>query len=187
MPQLNQEITDEQLMLAVKAGQLQQSAILFERYHRRLFAFFAHNLADREAAHDLTQQLFLRLLKYRGSYKADSPVQAWLFKIARNLLTDHYRRNRLRVSSYTTPEALSDTLAEVPDDEAHQQEQLLQQALACLAPPERELLVMSRYQQMKYEQIAEATGLTVANIKVKVHRSIQKLRKHYFALAKAQD
>jgi DNA-binding NarL/FixJ family response regulator len=55
-------------------------------------------------------------------------------------------------------------------------------ALERLPPDDRELLVMSRFEELKYEEIAEATGLSLANVKVRIHRAIKKLREVYFQL-----
>jgi RNA polymerase sigma-70 factor (ECF subfamily) len=65
-----------------------------------------------------------------------------------------------------------------------EREALLHQSLAKLDAEQRELLVLTRFQHMKYEEVAELMNTTVANIKVKVHRAIVKLREHYFELEK---
>jgi RNA polymerase sigma-70 factor (ECF subfamily) len=67
-------------------------------------------------------------------------------------------------------------------EEQEQREKLLQRSLALLDTDQRELLVLTRFQQMKYEEVAVIMETTVANIKVKVHRAIAKLREHYFQL-----
>ena len=64
------------------------------------------------------------------------------------------------------------------------QEKLLERSMAMLNEEQRELLVLTRFQHMKYEDVAVIMDTTVANIKVKVHRAIAKLREHYFELEK---
>ena len=66
--------------------------------------------------------------------------------------------------------------------EQEEREKLLEKSLALLSDEQRELLVLTRFQRMKYEEVAMLMDTTVANIKVKVHRAIQKLREHYFQL-----
>jgi RNA polymerase sigma-70 factor (ECF subfamily) len=66
--------------------------------------------------------------------------------------------------------------------EQDEREKLLHKSLAMLNDEQRELLVLTRFQQMKYEEVATIMDTSVANIKVKVHRAIQKLRAHYFQL-----
>ena len=65
-----------------------------------------------------------------------------------------------------------------------EREKLLHRSLARLGDEQRELLILTRFQQMKYEEVAQIMNTTVANIKVKVHRAIAKLREHYFELEK---
>ena len=65
-----------------------------------------------------------------------------------------------------------------------EKEELLHVCLARLSEDERQLLVLTRFQHMKYEEVAHVMETTVANIKVKVHRAIGKLREYYFELDK---
>ena len=65
-----------------------------------------------------------------------------------------------------------------------EREKLLHQSLAKLGDEQREILILTRFQQMKYEEVALIMDTSVANIKVKVHRAIAKLREHYFELEK---
>src|SRR5215470_5016737 len=84
--------TDESLMLAVRNGELDQFAVLFERHHDRLFSFFYRMTADPPASEDLTQDVFFRMLKYRSSFGEDSDFRAWMYQIARNVRADHFRK-----------------------------------------------------------------------------------------------
>jgi len=68
------------------------------------------------------------------------------------------------------------------DMEQAEKVELLNRSLALLSQDQRELLILTRYQHMKYEEVALVMDTTVANIKVKVHRAISKLREHYFQL-----
>src|SRR5436853_4021794 len=82
--------TDENLMLAVRRGEVAKLGMLFERYHRALFDFFARMTGNRTAAEDLVQDVFFRILKYRATFRDDSRFKAWMFHIARNARADHY-------------------------------------------------------------------------------------------------
>lgn len=178
-------MTDESLMLAVKDGDLEQAGGLFDRYHKRIYNFLAKTTLDREVAHDLTQNVFLRLIKYRNTYREGMSFQPWVFQMARNVFADHYRKKKLSHASFVAVENLGGELADGQENAfADQQEQLLYAAMAKLAYEDRELLVMSRFMKMKYDEVAAVTGLSVSNVKVKIHRIIKRLRKHYFELEK---
>ena len=179
-------MTDEMIMEAVKNGDLQQASLLFERYHKRIYNFLARLAADRELAEDLTQNVFLRMIKYRNSYKPGLKFQSWLYQMARNAFSDHYRAQGNKYSNFVDVEKMSDTIQDPQEgEEQEQRENLLQRSLALLDTDARELLVMTRFQHMKYEEVAVIMETTVSNIKVKVHRAIAKLREHYFQLEKS--
>ena len=172
-------------MGAVKNGDLQQASILFERYHKRILNFLARMTMDRAIAEDLTQNVFLRMIRYRNSYQEGKAFQSWIYQVARNVFSDHYQANKNRRSDYTDVEKMSDSMMD-PDEssEQHEREETLRRSMALLSEEQRELLVLTRFQHMKYEEAAAILDTTVANIKVKVHRAIAKLREHYFELEK---
>ena len=173
-------MTDELLMEAVKNGDLQQASLLFDRYHKRLFNFLAKMTMERTIAEDLTQNVFLRMLKYRNSYREGAKFQSWIYQMARNVFVDHYQESKNK-NGFVKMETLPDRMDEDYQD-IEQQERLLHQSMQRLPEEQRELLVLTRFQHMKYEEVAEIMNTTVANIKVKVHRAINKLREHYFEM-----
>ncbi|HEY2383271.1 MAG TPA: RNA polymerase sigma factor [Terriglobia bacterium] len=177
--------TDENLMLAVRNGEVGKLAFLFDRHHRLLFDFFAKLTGSRAAAEDLVQDVFFRILKYRGTFRDESRFKAWMFHIARNARIDYYRKHH----TGTLPAEDRDTEPQsrfgMPGDDLEQEQQvfLLECALLKLAPEKREVLILSRYQDMKYEQIAEMLGCEVSTIKVRVFRAIKELRDIFFKLS----
>jgi RNA polymerase sigma factor (sigma-70 family) len=178
-------MTDELLMEAVKNGDLQQASALFERYNKRIFNFLARLTMDRALAEDLTQNVFLRIIKYRNSYREGARFQSWIYQVARNVFSDHYQVHKNKFSDFVDVEKVSDALYDTDDsDVLDEQERLLQRSMAKLSDEQRELLILTRFQHMKYEEVAAIMDTTVANIKVKVHRAILKLREHYFELEK---
>jgi RNA polymerase sigma factor (sigma-70 family) len=176
-------MSDEHIMETVKDGNLQQASILFDRYHKRIFNFLARMSADTQIAEDLTQNVFLRLLKYRHTYKPEMKFQSWIYQMARNAFADHYQYQKQRMPVRMEIEKLSDRLPEVMDAlEQEEIEKRLIQALAKLPDDYRELLVLTRFQHLKYEEVAHFLDMTVPNVKVKVHRAIGQLRENYFEL-----
>lgn len=172
-------------MEAVKNGDLQQASALFERYHKRIFNFLARMTMDRELAEDLTQNVFLRMIKYRNSYRDGNKFHSWIYQIARNAFSDHYQANKNRKSDFTEVDKISDTMSDQEEGNIQEErEKILHRSIALLNEEQRELLVLTRFQHMKYEEVAVIMETTVANIKVKVHRAIAKLREHYFELEK---
>ena len=174
---------DEQLMLQVQDGQVEMLAILFERHHVRLFNFFLRLTANRPLSEDLTQELFLRILKYRHTYRGESQFSTWMYQIARNLHIDQLRSRRPEIS-------IDDLYEEKPcpqpcpaqTAEAQQEADLLARAMERLPLRKREVLLLSRFQNLKYQEIASLLECSVENVKVQVHRSLKELRRHYLDL-----
>jgi RNA polymerase sigma factor (sigma-70 family) len=158
--------------------------VLFDRYNKRIFNFLATMTNDRYIAEDLTQNVFLRMIKYRNSFKEESRFQPWIYQIARNVFSDHYNKEKNRSNSVDV-DKVSDHIPESDESKSmDEKEELLHVCMARLSEDERELLILTRFQHMKYEEVATIMETTVANIKVKVHRTIGKLREYYFELDK---
>ncbi len=172
---------ENSLMVAVKNGDLDKAAFIFDLYHKRLFNFFVRLTFDRELSHDLTQTVFLKMLKYRHSFREEMILKSWLYQIARNVHIDHLKCNNIRFSDHAATENIKvETVKE--QQEMADKERLLNEALARLPVEMRELLVLTKYQCLKYEEIAIIMNISVANVKVKVHRAIIKLKELYFQL-----
>lgn len=172
--------TDEQLMEAVQRHKLDHLNVLFERYQKRIYNYFLKSTGDTEESADLTQQVFIRILKYRQSYRSGQRFEMWIFQIARNQVKDHFRKLKVHKDQFTDMEALPDVgMSDEPDLQA-ERERKLQLAMGKLPADKRELLVLAKFQNMKYEDIATLRSATVSAIKVQVHRTIQQLRTYYF-------
>lgn len=172
--------TDEQLMDQLHSGRLSCGAVLFERYHRKLYNYFLRRCRRTDWSEDLLQITFERVIRYRQSYRRGQSFRAWLYQIARHRLTDYRQRHGRELDS------LSDNTYRIPHDvsvneqlESSEESAALQQALASLPEDYREVLLLTRYQGMRYREAGEVMGISEGAVKVKVHRALQKLRSIY--------
>lgn len=182
--QLNQE--DHRLMMAVRNGDVGKLAALYDRHQRPLFNFFLRLTASRPVSEDLVQDVFTRILKYRASYVDQENFPAWMYRIARNAHIEHARRYRLEVvpaDPEKTPEPASP--APGPDRQAEfgQNVALLRRALARLPEDKREVLILSRFQNLRYEEIAAIMDCEAGAVKVRVYRAVRQLEEIYHQLA----
>ncbi len=166
-------MSDEELMSQVRNGIGEMLGVLFERYHVPLFNFYLKLTGERMVSEDLVQEVFFRILKYRHSYRADTPFRAWMYQIARNARIDHFRKQRSETS--WEPE-MSPVIEPVDTAQQSQEAILLHRALTQLSDDKREVLVLSRFQDLKYEEIAQLLGCEVGTVKTRVHRALQELR-----------
>ena len=187
--------TDEQLMQEVGEGALQQLNTLFRRYHPILNAFFIHMGSDAQTAQDLTQETFLRILRFRCTFKAGLAFKPWMFRIAKNVRHDHMRK-LTRSPQPAAPQPIHESYANAledlqcdpapPANELQQQKEDISQlnrALQLLEPQHREILFLARYEQLNYNQIAQSLGCSANNVKIRVYRALEKLKKSYHQLS----
>ena len=147
-----------------------------------VYAFFAYSV-QRAVAEDLTSQTFERVIKAWRSYDpAKASERTWILSIARNLLTDHYRResHRRGVSLDEHP-SLADVLGEAESGfDRILSDDALRTWLAPLSEREREVVSLRYAAELPANEIAEITGLSPANVHQIASRSLRRLR----ALAK---
>lgn len=177
---------DQAVMLAVRDGDVERIGVLFDRHHRMLFNFFLRLTANRGLSEDLVQDVFLRMLKYRQTFQAGTNFTSWMYQIARNAHIDQARKRRLEI--VPDDEAAWDSVAGTDADpqkrvEQAQEIRLLRRALERLAVDKREVLVLSRFQNLKYSEIAEVLGCEVGAVKVRVFRAVRELGQIFFELS----
>jgi len=176
-------VEDEQIMQAVRAGEVGKLGLLFDRHHRGLFHYFLHATSNSATSEDLVQEVFFRILKYRHTYQTGTAVRPWMYQIGRNALIDHAGRNKGEVA---LPEGAAEIGSpEAPPDRQAQNNQeaaLLKRALRAMPQEKREVIVMSRFLELKYEEIATVLDCEVGTVKVRVHRALRELGDRFFAL-----
>ena len=172
---------DEELMLQVRDGADEMLGLLFDRYQTPLFNFYSKLTGDRALSEDLVQEVFLRILKYRKSYQTGTHFRAWIYQIARNARIDHFRK--FPPQSALEPEMLP---AVSPTDSAQEQQEveLLQRALQQLPEEKREILLLCRFQELKYEEIAALLGCELNTVRTRIHRALEELRRNFHQLTK---
>ena len=172
-------------MLAVRDGELDALGELFERHHGPLFGFLCKLTGDRTAAEDIAQVVFQRMLKYRHTYRDDGSFAAWMYHLARRCAADHYRRTAAAPRA-TDPADFSDHADERPHAAQHaaarDDHALLHAALARLENDEREVLLLARFQELSFAEIAGILECSVGAAKVRAHRALQRLRTVYLRL-----
>jgi len=175
---------DHELMTAVRGGDLDKLGLLFERHNRTLYNFFVRQTGDPQTSEDLVQDVFFRILKYRHTYRGDSKFTTWMFSIAHNSKIDFYRKDKHRNDEIEIFEAIPSN-DPTPEDISVQKDEraLLMKALHKLSDDKREVLLLSRFQNMKYEEIAETLGCKVGTIKARVHWALKELTFEYLKLA----
>lgn len=185
--------TDHERMSAVARGDLAGMNEIYRNRHRPLFRFF-YRLTNRQAtAEDLAHEVFLRMIRYRHTYQVEKDngegpgaFEAWMYRIARNTLADHARKYRHEVAPGDGELESIASARPTPFETAAKRQDLalLHRALRELPDDKRELLVLTRFQGLSYEQIGRILGCQAGTVKGRVFRAMKELSVIYSDLSK---
>jgi len=180
-------LSDNALMLKVKDGDLDKMSLLFERYHKPLFGFLFRMTGQKESSEDLMQNVFLRMLKYRNGFAGTGEFKTWMYHLARNVLNDHFTKNK----KMPVHQELTDFEEKIAGEdhagrqvERRQEMETLLSAMKLVSTENRELLVLCRFQELKYSEIAQVLNISEGAVKVRVHRALGQLKECYLKIAK---
>ena len=172
------ERSDEEIVVACSKSSLQEFDHLYTRYNRQIYAFVSRRTSDRAVTEDLTSMIFLKALEHIRSFSPrKGNFRTWLFRIARNVLIDHYRSNALRQTEDI--ETAWDLPAEQSADQdlhAGLRDRNLRSALAALKPLQREIVLLRIWEDLSYSEIAQITGKSEASAKMLFSRTMKELR-----------
>jgi len=179
---------DLELMLRVKTGDLKAFEELVETHQHRVVGTIAKMLGDEIEAEDLAQQAFIRVWRSAARYEPTAKFTTWLFTITRNLVFNELRR-RKRHATTSLDEAreqdddsprhqIADTGVKVPDVSMLDEEMMntIHRAIEELPEAQRMAIVLRRYEETPYEEIAQVLELTVPAVKSLLFRARTELR-----------
>lgn len=186
------DVTDQEIVEEVLAGQQHRFAELVGQYQGPIVNYVYRMLGNYDDAVDLSQDVFLKAYSALASYRPQYPFPAWLFRIARNAAIDEIRRRRLTTVPLDAPlETEEGSVGRQVAGEAPGPEELflegefkarLEAAVARLPEKYREPLVLRHAADMSYEEIADALELPLGTVKTRIFRAREALRSSLNAL-----
>src|SRR5438270_4301032 len=180
--------SDAEFMLRVKAGDEAAFDYLVQKYRRPLVSFMYRLARNAAAAEDLAQEVFLRVYRSRANYEASAKFTTWLYRIATNLAVNHARDTRHERPEVTVsldePADDTGTTLELPDANLTAEQAIVRRERMTAirakveALPEQQKLavIMHKYQQMDYKQIAEVLKKSESATKSLLFRAYETLR-----------
>ncbi|HSL41988.1 MAG TPA: RNA polymerase sigma factor [Anaerolineales bacterium] len=182
---VSEQLSDEALAAQVARGNSAALEALYDRYAATVLGVSLKVTGDQALAEDVLQETFWRVWKSAATYQLDrGTFTSWLFRIARNLAIDAYRRRNVRpqaIHSSEDADLILDSLPD-PDMDVPEQTQLLlknrqvRTALASLPRAQRQVIEMAYFHGMTRQEIAEATGEALGTIHTRARLALQKLR-----------
>jgi RNA polymerase sigma-70 factor, ECF subfamily len=180
--------SDAQMMLRVKAGDQSAFDYLVAKYRRPMVSFMYRMARNVAAAEDLAQEVFLRVYRSRGNYEASAKFTTWLYRIATNLAVNHARDTRHERPEVTVsldePDEESGATFELPDGNLTAEQAMvrrerllaIRRKVEALPEQQRLAVIMHKYQQMDYKQIAQVLKKSESATKSLLFRAYETLR-----------
>lgn len=176
---------DQELMLRVKAGDAEAFNRLMDKYQKTVVNLVFRFTSDREAAEDLAQEVFLRIYRAAPRYEPRAKFFTYLYQVTLNLCRNAREKSQRRKAQSLDQNTDQDRPLDIPDPEGGADIPLerkeiaaeVQAAIQELPAEQRELLVLQRFKDLGYEELAGVTGQTVSAVKAKLHRARQALKR----------
>ena len=181
--------TDVQLMLDVKAGDEQSFELLLRKYRTPLVNFLYRMVRNTAAAEDLAQEVFLRVYRARQEYAPSAKFTTWMFRIATNLALNSVRDNRHRQMEISIDQTMDtgedeQPPLEVPDRAptveqelvARSRAEMIMKAIHTLPEKQRAAVLLHKYQEMDYDEIARVLECSESALKSLSFRAYETLR-----------
>jgi RNA polymerase sigma-70 factor, ECF subfamily len=173
-----EQILDEESEIRNAINDISRFSVLYDRYYARLLRFVYHRIDSDNNAADLTSQIFLIAMLNLKNYRFKGvPFASWLFRIAANEIVMEYRYNRCNRVFNTTSEHLNQIAFELDEEVDDEKVHWLQQTLSTLKVREMELIELRYFEKRSFSEISDITGMKENNVKVKIHRIIEKLKR----------
>lgn len=175
---------DEARLIAEAQRDPRAFGVFYERYATQAFRYLRARTASDDEAADLTQQVFLKALDALPRYRqGQTPFAGWLFRIARNSLTDAHRRRRVTVRWDLVPEVLHPVEKTSTEEIVVRQEDLhsLQQLLLRLELEKRELIILRFFAGLSTREIAAVVGKSESAVQKQLTRTLHRLQENYDA------
>lgn len=182
-------VSDEELMIRCRNGDMSAFELLVSRYKDAMLNFVYRSIGDYHRAEDLAQETFLRVFKSASGYEPRAKFKNWLYRIAVNLCKNELR-DRKRHGLYSLEDLMTDDdgkinyavlrdFSQMPDIlyEKKEQQILIRQAIDSLPENQRLAIIMVTYQHLRYDEIADTLGCSVSAVKSLIHRARQNLKK----------
>lgn len=179
---------DAELMLKFKEGDVSCFGKLLDKYERPLLNMIYRLIGDRREAEELTQEVFLRVYKSASGYEALAKFSTWLYRIATNLCLNELRKKgKVQIESLDVPILTEEgeinreienggraSPAELMEQKERQS--IVREAINSLPENQRAAVILNRYEELSYEEIAHCLNLSVSAVKSLLHRAKESLK-----------
>ena len=173
------DLSHPDIVTLAQGGDVQAIGALYDQHHQALFRYLWARVGERQTAEELTGDVFMRMLAALPRYRPSVvPFRAWLFRIAHNLLVDHYRKEGGRVA---VPLQSAEEVSDGSDPAAQVEQKItaerVQQALAAVDEPQRSVIALRFLSGLSLEETAAVIDKSESAVKALQHRGLVAIRR----------
>lgn len=154
-------------------------AFILRKYKDMIFSIALKFFKNREEAEDMTQEIFIKVYRVMAKYKGESKFSTWLYRIAYNTCLDKIKKNKrysfIQKNENYANEAGAGQAEIFEEIDQRDKKQIIQAALSTLLSQDQTLIMLYYYEELSLKEIAEIIGIKENNVKVRLHRSRNKL------------
>ncbi|HWT76411.1 MAG TPA: RNA polymerase sigma factor [Mobilitalea sp.] len=169
-------IEDILLILKVRSGNKNALNTLINKYYNNIYSYIARKMGNEQIAADLTQDVFLKLVRNIHRYQITGKFSNFLFTITINTCNDYFRKKKM---DYEDIDNLEETdVSHRPDNQIldNERSEMIKKGLVILSDAQRETIILRFYHDMKVKDIAKVTGVSLPTAKSRLKQAIDKLR-----------
>ncbi len=174
--QNEQQIQSEQQIIEAAKKDLRHFEQLYNKYYEQIFRYVYQRMEGKDAANDVTSQVFLKSMNNLGKFKFKGvPFSAWLFRIASNEVVQYYKDK----SKERTVQIQTDNILDIIDEHSElkaQQLELIIDKIAELNSNELELIELRYFEKRRFKEISQILNISESNAKVRIHRIVAKIK-----------
>ncbi|MGM7681268.1 RNA polymerase sigma factor [Cytobacillus sp. Hm23] len=173
-------LTDKELIKDIQAGNQASMEVLVKRHYKVVYAFVYRKIGDKETAYDLTQEIFIKMMKSIHSYSSKAQFQTWLLTIAVNHCRDFFRSKAYQQSSQT--EEFDESFQSNKNEGVHyifeksENRKMIKSAIHELPEFQSEAILLKYFHDMKIKEIAQVTNTNVSTVKSRLKQGMAKLK-----------
>ena len=173
----SEQAVDWRVIKACQEGDRDAFRVLFETYQDRAYSIAYHFSGDESVAHDMTQQVFLKLFGSIGQFRFNSEFSTWLYRLVANVCMDEHRRRRRFIPWGSDTEIYHLVERRTGEDYARRRElgASIRRAITELKPKLRMVILLKYFEELSYEEMAQALGCSPGTIASRLNRGHQML------------
>jgi len=173
-----EDMLQEQILVDAAKQDPEQFRGLYNRYYERIFLYVWQRIDDKEVAHDVTSQVFLKAMQnlYKYEFKG-VPFASWLYRIAKSEVYTVLRKLQVQRTVNIDSVGMGDMVSEMEEDPYAEWMPVLSAAVAELEEDDLQLVEMRFFEKRPFKEIADILDITENNAKVRTYRILEKLKK----------